>query len=182
MTCLLAVLLFCLSLTSCVKLGGGGTQHGKDELALYRITNEQAGHEFVKTEQFIVPVGTVIIIKGLEFEPGIFTLTPMQERIVQEVFNSIEEITENTVGDTNAARVAEFKGMEFEIRGYPDGSGRRAERVALAEARAMSVLRFLARLGTPTWRLKAKGIPSEKFTVGGKSGQKFGTVEFVRTR
>ena len=44
-------------------------------------------------------------------------LAPTQARIVQQVFNSIEEVTENTPGDTNTARVAEFKTIPPE---HPD--------------------------------------------------------------
>jgi outer membrane protein OmpA-like peptidoglycan-associated protein len=127
-------------------------------LSIYRITNDQAGHELAKTEQFLVPVGSVIVIKGLEFEPGVSTLTPTQKLIVQHVFNCLEEITENTVGDTNGTRVAEYKKMEFEIRGYADDAGSREANAALAEERAKAVLNFLTYLGTPPWRLKAKGI------------------------
>jgi len=128
-----------------------------------------------------VPVGTVIVIKGLEFEPGSSTLNEMHKHIVQQVFNSIEEITENTVGDTNRARVAEYKKMEFEIRGYPDKSGSRESNVALADERAKVVLDLLTYLGTPPWRLKATGgrIASN---AAAENRKKHGTVEFVRTR
>ena len=61
-----------------------------------------------------VTVGSAIIINGLEFEPGISTLTSKQKLIVQDVFNCLEEITENTLNDTYGARVAEHKKFEFE--------------------------------------------------------------------
>jgi hypothetical protein len=99
----LASLLCCCLNLSCAspELHIPSQDLAKDDLSLYRKTNNQAGHEFVKTEEFLVPVGAVIVIKGLEFAPGVSTLTRPQERIVQQVFNSLEEITENTVGDTN---------------------------------------------------------------------------------
>lgn len=181
----LALLVCCLSIIGCTKSDKGRTQHSDDGLDLYRKTNDQAGHEFVKTEQFLVPADSVIVIQVLEFEPGISTLTRMQERIVQQIFNSIEEITENTVGDTNGARVAEFKTMEFDIRGYPDDSGSRESNVALSEARAKSVLDFLTNLGTPSWRLKAKGVDSQNSTplsASAEDRKRNGTVVFVRTR
>ena len=132
-----------------------------------------------------MPVGSVIVIKGLEFEPGISTLTPRQKHIVQQVFNSMEEFTENTVGDTNITRVAEFKKMEFEIRGYPDDSDGREANVALAEERANAVLNLLTHLGTPPWRLKAKGALTKdgiNANVFAENRDQRGRVEFIRTR
>jgi outer membrane protein OmpA-like peptidoglycan-associated protein len=186
-TCLLAILLCCPSSMGCASRGRHSSNHdlAKDDLSLYRTTNDQAGHELVKTEQFLVPVGSAIVIKGLEFDPGVSTLTRMQERIVQQVFNSLEEITENTVGDTNSTRVAEFKKMEFEIRGYADMSGSGASNAALAETRAKAVLNFLTYLGTPPWRLKATGLRAEDAIPSkavAETREKHGRVEFIRTR
>jgi hypothetical protein len=106
---------------------------------VYTSTRNNAGHEFVKTEDFVVPRGTVIQIKGLRFGAEC-VLTPDTKRIVTQVFNSLEEITENTVNDPDRARVAEHKAMTFEIRG-------RCSR---------AVMDFLTYLGTPVWRLEAK--------------------------
>jgi len=160
------ILLICgLWLASCGESGDG--------LDLYRVTNDQAGHEFVKTEQFLVPVGSVITIQFLNFAPGVSTLSPTQERIVQQVFNSIEEITENTVGDTNMPRVAEYKNMQFEIRGYSDNSGSSETDTALSAARAKTVVNLLTRLGTPPWRMKVKAMPAEQ--------ERKSMVVFVRT-
>lgn len=150
-----------------------GCGESGDGLDLYRVTNNQAGHEFVKTEQFLVPVGAVITIDSLNFAQGVSTLSPIQKRIVQQAFNSIEEITENTVGDTNTTRVAEYKKMQFEIRGYSDNSGATETDTALAAARANTVMNRLTELGTPAWRLTARAMPAEK---GRQS-----TVVFVRT-
>ena len=144
-----------------------------DGLDLYRVTNNQAGHEFVKTEQFLVPVGSVITIQGLDFVPGVSTLSPKQKRIVQQAFNSIEEITENTVGDTSKARVAEYKKMQFEIRGYSDNSGAPETDNALSGARAKTVVDLLTQLGTPPWRMKVKAMPAEH--------ERKSMVVFVRT-
>ena len=183
----LAVLLCCLSSMSCVspERHRQNPDLAKDDLSVYRITNDQAGHEFVKTEKFLVPVGSVIVIKGLEFEPGASALTLMHKHIVQQVFNSIEEITENTVGDTNSTRVAEYRKMEFEIHGYSDDSGNRGVDGALAEERAKAVLNLLSYLGTPPWRLKGTGVIEAKRQGDTKSTEnlaKHGTVEFLRTR
>jgi outer membrane protein OmpA-like peptidoglycan-associated protein len=148
-------------------------------LSVYRITNDQTGHEFVKTEEFLVPVGSVVVIKGLEFERGVSTLTGRQRVIVQEVFNALEEITENTPGDTNGARVEEFKKMKFEIRGFPDDSGAGGPG-ALGEQRAKAVFDFLTYLGTPAWRLTATGFVPSRF--GPADGKKYGSVVLIRTR
>jgi outer membrane protein OmpA-like peptidoglycan-associated protein len=185
--CLLAILLCCLSSMSCGSRGRPSSNHvlAKDDLSLYRTTSDQPGHEFVKNEQFLVPVGSLIVIKGLEFEPGVSTLTRIQERIVQQVFNCLEEITENTMGDTNSTRVAEFKKMGFEIRGYADESGSGASKVALAEARAKAVMNLLTNLGTPAWRLKATGLWAEgaiPLKAVAENRAKHGRVEFIRTR
>lgn len=159
------VLVCGLLLASCGESGDG--------LDLYRVTNNQAGHEFVKTEQFLVPVGSVITIQRLDFAPGVSTLSPTQKTIVQQAFNSIEEITENTVGDTNAARVAEFKKMQFEVRGYSDNSGAPETDMALSAARAKTVRDLLTHLGTPPWRLTVEAMPAEE--------DRKSTVVFVRT-
>jgi outer membrane protein OmpA-like peptidoglycan-associated protein len=184
---ILAILLCCLSSISCLSPGRHEPHHGpaKDDLSVYRVTDDQAGHEFVKTEEFLVPVGSVIVITGLEFEPGASALTRMHERIVQQIFNSIEEITENTVGDTNGTRVRELKDIQFEIRGYPDDSGGREGNVALSEERAKAVLNLLTYLGTPQWRLKATGLGAKgrsSWTASQANRKTYGRVEFVRTR
>lgn len=174
----LALAIFCLASMSCAVSEGTRTKPAslKGDLSIYRITNEQAGHELVKTEQFLVPAGTPIPIKGLEFDRGVSALTPAQNLIVQQIFNSLEEITENTVNDTNAVRVAEFKKMEFEVRGYPDDAAGSAENAAVADARAKAVMDRLTYLGTPSWRLKAVGVrPSEK-------PAHYGRVDFLRIR
>ncbi len=131
----------------------------------------------MKTEQFIVPVGTAIIIKGLEFEPGVAKLTGQQERIVQQIFNSIEEVTEGISSDPDAARVAGFKKMQFEIHGYAEKADGRENNAALGEARARAVMNFLTNCGTPPWRLKARGFSSNKVSPPKKNGR----VELVRT-
>ena len=181
------VLLCCLSSVGCVSHRGNHPHQAlaKDDLSLYRITNDQAGHELVKTEEFLVPVGSVTVINGLEFKPGISTLTSKQRLIVQQIFNCLEEITENTVGDTNRARVAEYKKMEFEIRGYPDGSGTSEAKVAISEERAKAVLNLLIYLGTPPWRLKVTGLGAKRpgnWNAAAENHKKHGSVEFVRTR
>jgi outer membrane protein OmpA-like peptidoglycan-associated protein len=178
------VLLCCLVSTSCVS---DRPNHGpaRDDLSIYRITNDQAGHEYVKAEQFLVPVGSVIVINGLEFESGSSTLTEMQKLIVQQIFNSLEEITENTVGDTNSARVAEHRKMEFEVRGCADDAGSPEANKALAEERAKAVLNFMTNLGTPPWRLKATGLATKGQKVSNVVAEdrgKLGRVEFIRRR
>jgi hypothetical protein len=72
----------------------------------YLRWRDQAGHELVKTEEFVVPVGATVVIKGLEFDGPACSLTSAQERILTQVFFSLEEITENTVNDTDPARAA----------------------------------------------------------------------------
>jgi outer membrane protein OmpA-like peptidoglycan-associated protein len=181
----LSVLLCCLLSMSCVSRERSRPNHARDDLSIYRITNDQAGHEYVKAEQFLVPVGSVIVIKGLEFESGSSTLTEMQKLIVQQIFNSLEEITENTVGDTNSARVAEYKKMEFEIRGSADDAGSPEANKALAEERAKAVLNFMTNLGTPPWRLKATGLVTNGRIASNsatKDARKPGRVEFIRRR
>lgn len=151
-----------------------GCGESGDGLDVYRVTNTHAGHEFVKTEQFLVPVGSVVSIQFLDFAPGVSTLSPSQELVVQQVFNALEEITENTVNDPNTARVAEYKKMEFEVRGFPDKAGTPETDTALAEARSKTVTDLLIRLGTPASRLKTKGMPADP--------ERNSSVVFVRTR
>lgn len=185
--CALAILLCCLSSLSCAPPERSSPPLGlaKDDLSIYRKTNDQMGHELVKTEEFLVPAGSIILINGLEFEPGSSTLTQRHKHILQQVFNSIEEITENTVSDTNSIRVAEHKKMEFVIRGYSDDSGSHAAKLALAEARAQAVLKLLTDLGVPPWRLKATGL-GDQGRIASKPAaadrNKHGRVEFIRTR
>ena len=176
--------LLCLSGLATEKTNPPPAQ-AKENLALYRKTNDQVGHEFVKTEQFLVPAGSAIVIQGLQFAPGSSTLTQSHKHILQQVFNSIEEITENTVDDTNLVLVAEHKKMEFAIRGYPDDSPHREANLALAEQRAKTVLKLLTDLGVPPWRLKATGLPAQGRKTGKAAAEKPkqpGRVEFIRTR
>lgn len=163
-----AAALCCVLFTSCTSL-----DKADPDLSIYRTTNDQPGHELVRTEQFLAPVGKPIIIPALQFEPGAFELTQSQRLIVQQIFNSIEEITENTVNDPNSARVAKFKKMQFEIRGYGDSKHSKADS-QLASERANAVRDFLTYLGTPPWRLKTRAAsnPSEKPRQ----------IEFVRIR
>ena len=129
-----ALFLGSLCLSGCLLCDKG--RPGREDLSIYRATNDQAAHDCVKTEQFIVPVGSVIVIQGLDFKPGVTRLSRFQERIATQIFNCIEEITENTLGDTNAARVTGFKKMEFEILGFPDGTGGSDSSALIAQARA----------------------------------------------
>jgi outer membrane protein OmpA-like peptidoglycan-associated protein len=153
-----------------------------EERSLYRITDDQPGHELVKTEEFLVPVGSSIIVRGLEFAPGSSTLTPVHKQIIQQIFNSIEEVTENTVNNTNRARAAEFKKMRFEIRGHPDSFVRNELNAALAEQRSHAVLDLLTYLGVPPTRLTATG-PNKTFAKpSDENRKKLGKVEFIRTR
>lgn len=175
-----AAFLYCAALTGCKS----PSTLNKNDLSVYRRTNDQAGHEIVKTEKFLVPVGSVVSIEGLKFEPGASTLTARHKLILQQVFNSLEEITENTPGDTNVTRVGEFKKMKFEIRGFPDPSRNREDRdpSALAEERAKAVLSFLTYLGTPPWRLKATVFLPSHSGPTSVDANKFGAVDFVRTQ
>jgi len=147
----------------------------------YKSTRGQPGHELVKTEEFVVPVGTTVVVKGLEFDDAACSPTSTQERILRQVFNSLEEITENTVNDKNVARVAEFKQMKFEIRGYSTLAGNQKEDMALSEDCARMVMSHLTSDGTPAWRLTAKGLGSKKPAAGRSSAHKL-TVEFTRTK
>ena len=143
------------------------------------------GHELVKAEDLLVPAGSVIAIKGLEFTAGSSTLTQSHKHILQQVFNSIEEITEDIVGDTNRTRVAQYKKMEFTIRGYGDASGGLEANRALAEDRAQAVLKLLTDLGVPPWRLKATGFWAQGLIAAkaaAENRKKPSRVEFVRTR
>ena len=172
-----ALFLGSLCLSGCLLCDKG--RPGREDLSIYRATNDQAAHDCVKTEQFIVPVGSVIVIQGLDFKPGVTRLSRFQERIATQIFNCIEEITENTLGDTNAARVTGFKKMEFEILGFPDGTGGSDSSALIAQARADSVLEMLTALGTPSWRLSSRGMKS----IGTRMNRgRNGTVVFVRTR
>jgi hypothetical protein len=86
------------------------SSHGPpaNELGIYRIINTQAGHEFAKTEQFLVPVGSISLQRAFIRTRRFGTHHPANANL-QDVFNSLEEITENTVNDTNIVRLAEHK-------------------------------------------------------------------------
>ena len=49
------------------RLSGQARAAAPDVPEPYKTTRDQAGHELVKTEEFVVPVGTSVLIKGLEF-------------------------------------------------------------------------------------------------------------------
>ena len=165
------------------RLSGQARAAAPDVPEPYKTTRDQAGHELVKTEEFVVPVGTSVLIKGLEFAGPDCSISSDQERILTQVFNSLEEITENTVNDTNLARVAEFKGMKFEIRGYSTFAGNKGKDKALSEICANVVLNFLATQGTPAWRLRAKGLGSKRSATGITQSLRHKlAVEFSRTK
>ena len=169
------------SLVSCA----GGSRPPAAVPAPYLTTREQAGHELVKTEQFIVPVGTVVRIDGLDFPSAPCTITAAHLRLLNQVFNALEEITENTVNDQDQARVAAFKKMAFEVRGHAAPSGHRNRDEADARQCAEAAMGVLTNFGTPAWRLKATGVTNSK--PGGKAAAGSAPtsgirVEFVRTK
>ena len=165
------------------RLSGQARAAAPDVPAPYKTSRDLPEHELVKTEEFVVPVGTSVVIKGLEFAGPECSLSLDQERIMTQVFNSLEEITENTVNDTNLARVAEFKGMKFEIRGYSTFAGNKGKDKALSEICANVVLNFLTTQGTPAWRLRAKGLGSKRSATGSTQNLRHKlAVEFSRTK
>ena len=157
-------------------------QHNVPEL--YTTTRGEAGHEWVKTEEFIVPPGTPIVIKGLEFTGPECVMTPVQNRILTQVFFSIEEITENTLNDPDPARVAEYKHMRFDVRGYSTYAATDNENAALSENCAKAVAFNLIRNGTPAERLRVRAMGSKTSAAHAGSGDPAAKlrVEFVRTK
>lgn len=148
------------------------------DLSAYRASDTQVGHEWVKTSQFLVPVGGRVAIPGLEFAEGSVALTPRQQEILGQVFNCLEEITENTVGDTNRNRVAEFKAMRFGVCGYADEASSTSKNLNLAGDRAQAVVHHLTNLGTPAWRFQIQTFAGVSRGVAGKPDSR--RVEFVR--
>jgi hypothetical protein len=173
------------SLSTVEGLSAQARTAGRKVPAPYMSTSDQAGHDLVKTEQFVVPVGTSVVVSGLEFQGPACSLTFDQERTLTQVFNALEEITENTVNDTDRRRVAEFKKMRFEIRGYSTFADDRNQDEALSEKCATIVMKYLTSQGTPAWRLEAKGMGSKRSparkTASGTSTYKL-AVDFVRTK
>ena len=70
---------------------------------MYRITRDQAGHEWVKREQFVVSMSESFGIRELEFISGSAVITRADGRVVQQIFNSVEEMSENTISDPDPA-------------------------------------------------------------------------------
>jgi outer membrane protein OmpA-like peptidoglycan-associated protein len=101
------------------------------------------------------------------------------------VFNALEEITENTVNDTDRRRVAEFQKMRFEIRGHSTFANDPSQDKALSQQCATIVMKYLTSQGTPAWRLEAKGMGSKRTpaqkTTSGTAKNKL-TVDFARTK
>ena len=151
------------------------------DLSIYHTTDALMVHESMKTSAFLVPVGEAVLVPGLRCAEGVGTLTPPQLRVVSDVFNCLEEITENTVGDTNAVRSAELRKMEFEIRAYAGDTGHRKADQSLAQSRASEVMKELVRLGTPAWRLSARGM-AEPRRRGTDATTPQNRVEFLRLR
>ena len=153
------------------------------DLSIYRAGDNQVGHQWVKTSQFLVPVGGRVAVSGLEFANGSAALTQRHQEVLAQVFNSLEEITENTVGDTNRNRVAEFRVMRFEVCGYADDTANTSTNLNLAGDRAEAVVHHLVDLGTPAWRFQIQTFAvvsrgTDRLAVAGKSGSR--RVEFVR--
>ena len=152
---------------------------------MYRITRDQAGHEWVKREQFVVSMSESFGIRELESIPGSAVITRADGRVVQQIFNSVEEMSENTISDPDPARVAEFKKMEFAVRGYAGDSPKGEKDAALGERRAKALVDFLTNLGTPPWRLHVQAMDREP-TSGDKGRAECqkapAAVEFVRIK
>ncbi len=128
------------SLAAAVSLAGVTGCAGYPVPSYYRKTRDEPGHDLVKTEQFVVPVGRIVAVKGLTIAAPACSLTTQQDRIVVQVFNSLEELTEGIMNDPDSGRVAEYRGMRFEVEGKC----------------ASKVVRLLTTYGTPVWRLEAK--------------------------
>ena len=152
---------------------------------MYRITRDQAGHEWVKRKQFVVSMSESFGIRELESIPGSAVLTRVGERVVQQIFNSLEEMSENTISDPDKAQVAEFKKMEFAVRGYAGDSPKGEKDASLGERRAKAVVDFSTNLGTPPWRLHVQTVHGEPTSSDdGKEGCRKASarVEFMRIK
>jgi len=178
----MAAMLLCCFLAR-ERLSGQARAAAPDVPAPYKTSRDLPEHELVKTEEFVVPVGTSVVVKGLEFSDPACSLSSHQERILTQVFFSLEEITENTVNDTDSARVAEFNGMKIEIRGYSTFAGKKGKDKILSEHCAEVVLNYLTTQGTPAWRLRAKGLGSKRSATGRTQSLTHKlAVEFLRTK
>lgn len=169
----------------CPRAGLSQSRSPVDVPAVYKSTRDQVGHELVKTEQFVVPVGTPVVVSGLEFDSAGCSLSAEQKRILAQVFNALEEITENTVNDTDLERVARFKQMKFEVRGYSTLIRNRRKDAALSQQCAEVVMNYILSLGTPRDHLEAAGLghatPAARKTAP-KSPRHPLIVEFFRTK
>src|SRR5438093_7096000 len=180
----IAAMLLCCS-SAREALPGQARRARREVPAPYTNTRDEPGHTLVKTEEFVVPKGTPVFIKGLEFDGPACSLTSHEELILTQVFNSLEEITENTVNDKDPARVAEHKGMKFDVRGHSTFAGNKRQDRILSEDCAKVVMKYLTSLGTPAWRLKAKGLGSKRSSARSTAPQnstRKPMVDFLRTK
>jgi hypothetical protein len=125
--------------------------------APYRSTDHEPGHALVKTAQFLVPVGGVVRIPGLEFTSPDCRLTERHELLLRQAFNALEEITENTVNDADSTRVRRHRAMRFDVRAHATIAASAREQRRVATDCATAVMATFVEAGTPPWRLRALG-------------------------
>jgi outer membrane protein OmpA-like peptidoglycan-associated protein len=99
-----------------------------------------------KKPEIAVEKGAAIVLEGINFASGKSILTGSSKEILGKVLRTL----------------AENKGIEVEIRGYTDNTGRYESNVRLSQSRADAVKAFLVKNGIADSRIQTHGFGPEK--------------------
>ena len=121
-----------------------------------------------KKPEIAVEKGQAIVLEGIYFASGSAKLDPNSEVTLGKVVRTLNE----------------NKGIEVEIRGYTDNTGKYENNVKLSQARAESVKFYLIKNGIDATRIKAQGFGPENpiapnDTKDGRAKNR--RIEFFRT-
>ena len=122
-----------------------------------------------KKETFKTEIGKSLVLEGIVFETGKYTILPASEPILNKALNTLEENPDIIV----------------EIQGYTDNAGNRVKNQKLSLNRANAVRDWLVSHGIDAKRLTTKGFGQEKPLVPNTSPenmQKNRRIEFVRIK
>ena len=128
--------------------------------------------------QFAAAPGARIVVEGLQFAGAECILSFDQEKILMDVFWSIDQLLNDPVSATR------YKTVKFEVRGYSTFADNEKENRGLSENCANVVAYDLMRTGIPASHLQIKPMGSKGFGALGppnRQGDRL-RVEFVRIK
>ncbi|MBP1648177.1 MAG: Peptidoglycan-associated outer membrane protein [Bacteroidetes bacterium] len=116
-----------------------------------------------------VAVGEAIVLEGVEFKTGSAEITPASDETLTKVYNAMSQ----------------NPGIEVEIQGYTDNTGKKATNQKLSLARAEAVKKYMVDKGISASRMTTKGFGPDKPIADNKTKegrQKNRRIEFLRLK